>query len=463
VSLTGIAFILAFIAGIGFAIGRHPVYGLYTYVALFYLNPLSRWWGETLPDLRWSLLAGVITLLLTLRMPPVPGRPPWYKSAPARALIVFTAWVWLQNFWALDHDQHLDLSFLFTKYLILYYLIYRLVVTPEDITRFLLVHLAGCAYFGWLAFTADTGGRLEGVGGAGVNDANAFAMQMDTGVVVGAMIALIYPGARRWFAILSLPFILNGVVHSGSRGGILALLGGGLVLWSLKPKSTRKLFYGFAVLGLLLFGMLARDPLFWERMQSLQAVVTPDGEIDDSALSREVVVEAQLKMAESHPLGAGHRGTVVLSPQYVPDRFMTGPAENRRRASHNTFMSALVEHGIPGAILYFWLWGGTLVTVLKIKGPRRPEEDVVTRSLLATLAAGLIVVFIAGIFGDYIKTEVQIWFWALLGTLGAATAPEAFGARRAVAVGGTPARAPPKPHPLGSRRQRPARDPDATR
>ena len=57
-SLTGLAFLLAFAAGIGLAVMRHPLFGLYTYIAVFYLHPPSRWWGETLPDLRWSLLGG---------------------------------------------------------------------------------------------------------------------------------------------------------------------------------------------------------------------------------------------------------------------------------------------------------------------------------------------------------------------------------------------------------------------
>ena len=64
-SLTGAAFLLAFAAGLWFTVFRHPLFGLYSYIALFYLNPVSRWWGETLPDLRWSLVMGVVTLIVT--------------------------------------------------------------------------------------------------------------------------------------------------------------------------------------------------------------------------------------------------------------------------------------------------------------------------------------------------------------------------------------------------------------
>ena len=313
-SLTGAAFVLAFAVGLWFTVFRHPLFGLYSYIALFYLNPVSRWWGETLPDLRWSLVMGVVTLIVTWQQPVVPGRDSWLRTMPARILLMFTIWFWVQNLWALEPELHLEASWLFTKYLLLYYLIYRLVVTPEDMWRFLLAHLAGCAYFGYLAFTAGSGGRLEGVGGAGINEANAFAMQMSTGVVVAAMVALTASGARRWLVIASLPFILNGVLLSGSRGGFLALISGGLVLWRFKPRASRKLFYVFACLGVLLFAMLAKDPMFWARMQTIETAARPgDVQVDDSAASRLAIVKAQLAMSKAYPFGTGHRGTVTLS------------------------------------------------------------------------------------------------------------------------------------------------------
>jgi len=422
VSLTGALFLLSFAVALWFTLFRHASYGLYTYVALFYLSPQARWWGESLPDLRWSLFIGVATLLASWRVPPVPGRTPWLSTSPAKAMLLFAVWLWIQNFWALDPAAHLDASFLFTKYLLLYYLIYRLVVTPEDQWRFLLVHVAGCAYFGYLAFITPSSGRLEGVGGAGVNEANAFAMQMSTGVVVAAMLALSAPGWRRWFAIATLPFMLNGIIHSGSRGGFLALIAGGMVLWYLKPHASRRLFYVFAVLGVMLFGVLARDPEFWERMQSMEtAVGSHRDEMDDSALSRIALVNAQWQMVREYPLGAGHRGTAVLSPRYIEDRFLAGPEGERRRASHNTFMTALVEQGIPGALIYAWWWLWTLRTVVRVRrGDARESketEDPRRVALLPAIAAALAVVFIAGMFVDYIKAEVQIWFWALLASL----------------------------------------------
>jgi len=62
-SLTSVLFLAAYFSGCIAALVRHPVYGLITYVLMLYLHPPSRWWGQALPDLRWSLLAAAFTLL----------------------------------------------------------------------------------------------------------------------------------------------------------------------------------------------------------------------------------------------------------------------------------------------------------------------------------------------------------------------------------------------------------------
>ena len=100
--------------------------------------------------------------------------------------------------------------------------------------------------------------------------------------------------------------------------------------------------------------MLA-GPLIIERVNKV--VKASDTEqIDKSAYSRFVIIESQWKMFKDYPLlGFGHRGTLLLSPFYVPEDYMTDTDVGGRRASHNITMSFLVDHGIIGAFLYFWL------------------------------------------------------------------------------------------------------------
>ena len=357
-ALSGFIFLIAYLSGLALAFIRRPIFGLYTYIAVFYVHPPSRWWGAFLPDLRWSLLAAIVTLIAIARLPADPARPPWHSTTPARLLIAFTAWIWIQNVWALDPVMHKELSVLYTKYVLLFYLVYRLVQTPEQLRVFLLVHLAGCAYLGLLGYLSPVSGRLEGVGGPGIDEANSLAMQLGTALIASAMVILVSRGWRFWFCLLATPFILNAIVLAGSRGAFLALVVAGLALWYLKPPTHRKTFYGLAALGLVLIGLLAHDA-FWERMGTMKAAVDESEELDTSAESRLVLISAQWRMAAEHPLGAGHRGTEELSPLYLEEKYMSGtndPDQVRRRSSHNTFMTVLVEQGVPGAVLFTMLW-----------------------------------------------------------------------------------------------------------
>src|SRR5689334_13270666 len=91
--LTGAVFLLVFAAGCGLALARHPIYGLMTYVAVFYLHPPARWWGQALPDLRWSLTASLITLIAVLVHKPKAKTLPLFSHGFVTGLLIFVVWV----------------------------------------------------------------------------------------------------------------------------------------------------------------------------------------------------------------------------------------------------------------------------------------------------------------------------------------------------------------------------------
>lgn len=422
-ALSGLVFAAFFFSLMGMALFRHPRYGLYAYIAVFYIHPPSRWWGAFLPDLRWSLLAGVVTLIAVWRWrgdneDAAELKTPWFSSGAAKLLIGYTLWLWIQNFWALSPAIHLDASILFTKYLVLFYLIYRIVDNTAEMQRFFLVHILGCFYLGWLAWGASFSGRLEGVGGPGIDEANAMAMQLGTAVMCGSMLVLVGPGLLRWLAVLAMPFILNAMVLTGSRGAFLSLMAGSAILWWCKPKSHRKIFYALGVLALMLGAMVANQS-FWERMGTIKTGLQDESQMDVSAFSRFVIVEAQIKMAFAYPFGSGHRGTAVLSPLYMEDKYLANTLDEtapRQRSSHNTFMTTWAEQGFPGAIMFLGICGWAYFTIRRIRhlqmGDEEPDADVAANT--AALAAAMMLIFVAGMFVDYLKMEVQVWFLALL-------------------------------------------------
>jgi hypothetical protein len=422
-SLTGAAFLLAYVAGLALAVFRHPRFGLYTYLAVFYLHPPSKWWGAFLPDLRWAFVAAFVTLGATFRLPPQENEPKWLSSAPALLLIVFTVWLWMQNMWALNPSRHLELSILFTKYVVLYYLLFRLLDSPREVGNLLFAHVMGCTYLGWLVLRApEGGGRLEGVGGPGIDDANAMGMFVATGALCAGMLILGDRSRRRWICLMAMPLLLNTIVQSGSRGAVLGLVAGGLVSLYIGRKALRLKLIAIGTAGLLLGAPLVPDA-FWERMLTLKAVTDENAELDSSSESRLVLAAAQFRMAADYPLGTGHRGTAVLSPRYLDERWLTrdrvDPFSIAARSSHNTFLSALVEHSIIGlsvfAGLLVWLLKMVLVVKREARSARSDDAGFVLHGICAT--GSLVIVFVAGQFTDYINTEVQIWMFAVLGVL----------------------------------------------
>lgn len=454
--MTAIIFLLLFAGGLGLCIFRNPIYGLYTYVAVFYLHPPSRWWAASLPDLRWSYLAALVTLLVVLTRPRDNTRPQWFATTPGKLLIAFTAWVWIQFPWALSPEDHQYFATLYVKYLVVFYLIYRLLDSRERVVEFLLVHVAGCMYLGWVALGVRYTGRLNGVGGPGIDEANLLAAQIATGVVIGAMLLLSERGWKRAMCVVALPLMLNIMVMAGSRGAFLSMLGAGMVLWYFKPKAYTKAFYVYALVGIVAVVSVTNEA-FWQRMTTIGAAAESYDEADESAQNRMVAFKAQFEMTKSWPHGSGHRGTAVLSPQYMEAKWLS-KSENPQRASHNTLMTAWVEQGLPGLFFYvafFLLIGKTL---LQRRSVRKSEEAAPWNVVFAALGAGFAVLYIAGQFVDVAKAEIYIWLLAAMAASvqlarresatadvkqakpGAARAKAVAGTRGAAGARGSPAR-----------------------
>lgn len=411
------AFILLAALCTVFAFKRHPIYALYFYLASIFVYPPSRWWGYMLPDLRWSLLsAAIATLSVLFHRGKLNPKPPVMMNAPAILLCMYAAWMWIQTPWALDQSQHIEGSVQYVKYLIAFWFIYRMIDSKARVADLLLGLTAGCALLGVYAqFSDRSGGRLDGVGGPGMDDSNTLAMYLATGLISCMGLVLSQRGWRRWLSAATLPVILNGFVLANSRGSFLGVAAGVLVLALCKAKAHRRLFWALMLVAAVGVTFVV-DSAFMDRMATIGDVTDQDNEqADASARSRLVIVEAQMRMAADYPMGVGFRGTIVLSPRYLDSRWLTklpGTDESVGRSSHNTFMTTLVEQGIPGALMFLALVTWIVVSIFKLRRPSRYGADPELATMGAALCGGLVVVIVAGTATDYFMAEVQFWLYA---------------------------------------------------
>jgi hypothetical protein len=443
-SLTGIIFVIAFFVGCTFAFTRHPIYGSVTYIATFFLSPQLRWWGAGLPNLRWAFLAAAVTLLAIsvgkkVKRPTIPIT----SHAMTWLFLGFVAWVALQTAWALAPAEHAELLSYYVKFVLSMVLIYYTVDSEKSLRMLMWSFVGGCFYFGWIAFTTYLGGRFEGFGGAGIGEANSGALTIAIGTLAASALFLSGNVKEKAVLFIAIPFILNGLVTTISRSGFLALAVGGVVFVFMVPKKYSKQVKVLSILALVLFGMLA-GPGYWKRMQSMQHAGEEVQGVD-TGQDRLELIKVQARIFFMHPMGCGATCTTVLSKNFLADKYLAeSDGGIRERASHNTFMAMLVDHGVPGGIFYVGtlLWVARKVLILK-KQFRNQTGFIATA--FPAIAASLAAITVGDMFVSYVKFETRIWYLAMLMVLLSLQASFARQEKAAAAASATPATPPPVP------------------
>ena len=415
-SLTGVAFVLSYLYGLLRTFTAHPIWGLFVYIAVFYLHPPLRWWGKDLPDLRWSLTAAIVTLLSVLGAARRSDEMPWTAYPVVKIIIAYVVWMWIQYPWA--NPEHMEGLILLTKYVALVYIIYRLVDSEKTLEEFALAHVLGCFYFGLLALDASGEGRLELIGGPGVNDSNTLGMHVTTGVFFAGSLILSQRGWRRWAVMAMVPVLANCVVQTESRGAFLGAVIGAFVYFLSSPRRHRGVIIGLGTV--CVFVLLAYTPTtYWQRMGSINRDIENVEERDKSAESRLVIIKAQWEMFKDHPLGLGFNSTAYLSRAYLDTKWLTA-ARNEdiesqgARASHNTLMSTLVDQGLPGIVLALAAIVAILSMATELNRSRLATDNSSIGLMRAAICSSLASIFVSGMFTNYLKAEVQLWMIALL-------------------------------------------------
>ena len=227
-SLTALAFLASYTAGLFLALVRHPIYGLATYVVVLFVHPPSRWWGVSLPGIRWSLLAALVTLVAILAKKSFTNRGSPAEHGIFTAYMLFAIWITIQIPSAMLSGLHVDFVVLYWKYIILLFLVYGAVDSEQHLRGFLWAYVFGCFFLGWVAYSTYLGGRFEGFGGPNMGESNAGALALVTGVFAAAPLFLKGNNWERVVLIGMMPFVVNGVITAISRSAFVSLLAAGI-------------------------------------------------------------------------------------------------------------------------------------------------------------------------------------------------------------------------------------------
>ena len=393
---------------------KRPFFGLCAYLMAFYLNPPARWWGESLPDFRWSFVAALVTLLVIFIKN---SRFESFRFTETRLYAVFFFYVVIQTYWAIDLTAHLEFVSAVFNFLMVIFLIQGSVRDEKDLIWFIVFMMLGCSYFTYIGMTSVWGGRLDGVGGPAISSTNQMAQHVAAVFYCGVFLVLLK--SRRWYeyavVVLLLLLCIKVILMAGSRGVYLSIMMTGVFVLLFSAQGSRRRLYVLA--GLAIFSAVVfLGPTVMQRFNGVELTQMSETS-DKSARSRIVIVQSQIQMFKGAPwLGHGHKGTLFLSPLYIAPEFLTssGPNNQRGRASHNYFLSLLVDHGLIGTSIILLIIYRCLAPLRSISRAKFIGKQDDIRILLIGLMMGLLCLMLSGMSSDHKNSETSIWFFALI-------------------------------------------------
>jgi O-antigen ligase len=264
------------------------------------------------------------------------------------------------------------------------------------------------------------GGRLDHIKVPALDDSNALAMHF-AAILVMTSFLLLGPVKKKIFFLV--PFIgltLNAVILAQSRGAMIALLIVGIAAIFVMTKAGKRKFYLYGSLALLSMTLLVGEAL----LSKFSTIIGSDEasiQQDKSSESRLVIIRAQWEMFKDSPvLGYGHQGTLLLSPMYISEEYMTGGRTKggdivRVRASHNLLFTLMVDHGLIGTLIYLSIMVVAMLKLFKIdRNKVESESQEQLKVLIMGLCLTLMLVWINGMGINNKVLEIDIWLYALI-------------------------------------------------
>lgn len=350
-------FLLLFFGGLVSAIFVSPVFAVMLYQLVYFMNPETRWWGASIPNLPYSFITVLAMLAaLTFKYSEVSKFSKWREQSVLKWIVILLSIYFLMQFVAVEPFFHKIFTYDFAKLVIIIFIVYKLISKERDLNMVVWSYVVGAAYIGYYAgfVGRNESGRVEDVGMIDTGgDGNYTAAALVPAVIM--LIYYVWTGRFRskLIGVICAGLIVNGLILINSRGAFIGCVAGGLyflcfMLFSSQQKSGQRL----TAIIIILFGLAGAfsltDETFWARMSTLKEV--EDG--DASGSHRVEFWLATFDVMRDFPLGVGVQGFERVSPLYLPEHYLVN---GNGKAVHSTWFQLIAEAGWHGFIIFLAL------------------------------------------------------------------------------------------------------------
>lgn len=295
----------------------------------------------------------------------------------------------------------------FAKAVVVAMLIGMVVVTLREIRKLLWIQASAITLVTFLSIAMRNygpEGRLSGIQNSILANPNDLAINIAITFPLALAFLLRGRGFVKVLWAAGLAFLALGVVLTGSRSGLLALITSiSICVWEYGIKGKRRQLV-FATMVLFGVGFAAAMSSSYYRARVLSIVLGKvEGETAEavaSAESRKELLKLSVMTALKHPiLGIGPGSFPLMS-------------DAGWKVAHNAYTELAAESGIPALVLFLMALAAAFKNILQLRKTRQYREDpefaLFTQAMWAGLAA-----YMTGSF--FASTEYNLYPYFVIG------------------------------------------------
>ncbi len=393
---------------------RKPIFGLYATIVMYYFRPdiwdQPSWWQPVL----WLTVATMVSWGMRAKTVRMPGIMLCAIAViPGMLLASLTAFK--------SEDASMAATVVIMKLIIAMFLVVQLLRTPKDILTFLWMNVIANLWTLKSVVIITAGGgdaSRANVAAAQGGGANYLAMTFVMALPLLYFRYLHGSSRERKFAFWVAPFMLFGIMGTGSRGGFLTMFII-MILMSIRSKQKAK---GFAtIFAMILIFVVITPPKKWERFMT--TFETSNQKRGFAANSRLDLWKAGWQMFLESPItGVGLDNYQLLSPRYtgyfggkspIPYRpELEGTKGHRGFVAHSTWFQTLADGGLVTSVPFFALFFLCFVALRRTRRmPLPPAEKKEVYFISHIYELTLLAFIIASTFGSHMKIDFLWWYF----------------------------------------------------